>query len=183
MAAVETETVPLVKAVASNDLKAVTALLAGAADANAKNSVEIPVLVMAIRSGSTPIVDTLLKSKADPNVRDVDNDSTPLVEAINLQELDRAADIVKMLLAAGADVNAASRKEGDLLIGMTPLMFAAAKGSEDLVQLLIHKGADVNAKTASGFTALWWAKIDESKAKIETTKGVIRRLQAAGAKN
>ena len=74
---VETETVPLVKAVASNDLKAVTALLAQGADANVKNSAEVPVLVMAIRRGSAPMVEALLKNKANPNVRDVDTDYPP----------------------------------------------------------------------------------------------------------
>ena len=69
--------VPLVEAVANNDLKAVTALLAEGADANVKNSVEMPVLIMAIRRGSARIVEALLKHGADPNVRTVDTDLTP----------------------------------------------------------------------------------------------------------
>ena len=174
---VETETVPLVKAVASNDLKAVTALLAKAANANVKNSMEVPVLVMAIRLGSAPMVEALLKNKADPNVRNVDTDLTPLWEALGLKAAD-GTEIVKLLVAAGADVNTASRKEEDLLAGMTPLMLAAVSGSEDLVQLLLAKGADVNAKTPSGLTALLMAKSCESA----KNRGVIRRLEAAGAK-
>ncbi|MFI5460653.1 MAG: ankyrin repeat domain-containing protein [Isosphaerales bacterium] len=174
---VEPETVPLVRAVASNDLKAVTALLAKRANANVKNSVEVPVLVIAIRCGSAPMVEALLKNRADPNVRDVDSDSTPLWEALDLEAADRT-EIVKSLLAAGADVNAASRKEEDLLEGVTPLMIAAAGGSEDLVQLFLDKGADVNAKTPSGITALWMAK----SSGLADNKGVIRKLEAAGAK-
>lgn len=168
---VETETVPLVKAVAGNDLKTVAALLGKGADPNVKNSVEIPVLLMAIRRGSAPIVKALLKSGADPNVRDVDTDWTPL-----LYTLDRI-DIVKMLLDAGADVNAASRKDGDLTIGMTPLMLAALDGTEDVVQLLLDKGANVNARTPNGDTALSIAKELGQKNQM----GVIRRLQAAQA--
>jgi hypothetical protein len=169
---VETETVPLVKAVASNELKAVTALLAKGADPNVRNSVETPVLVLAIRRDSAPMVEALLKNGADPNIRDVDTDSPPLMEALG------RADIVKMLLAAGADVNAASRKEGDLLMGMTPLMIAALNGSEDVVQLLLDKGADVNAKSPLGFTALTLAK----QVDPEGHKSVIRKLEAAEAK-
>jgi hypothetical protein len=169
---VETETVPMVKAVASNDLKAVTALLVAGADANVKSSVGVPVLFIAIRRGAAPVVEALLKSKADPNVRDVDTDFTPLLEA-----LDRA-DIVKMLLAAGADVNAASRKEYDPLMGLTPLMHAVLDGSEDLVPLLLDRGADVNATAPSGHTALSLAnEID-----TEHHRRVARRLEAAGAK-
>ena len=107
---VETETVPLVKAVAGNDLNAVTALLAEGADANVKNSVEMPVLVMAIRLGSAPVVEALLKHGADPNVRMVDTDLTPLLHAVGLNAPVRA-EIAKALVAAGADVNAASRKK------------------------------------------------------------------------
>lgn len=175
---VETETVPLVKAVASNNLKAVTDLLAKGADANVKNRVEIPVLVMAVRQGAPSMVEALLKNRADPNVRDVDTDFTPLLEAFNRKALDRA-DIVKMLLAAGADVNAAIRKEEDLLRGFTPLMLAAGDGSEDLVQLFLDNGADVNAKSPSGDTALSMAKWSRL---AEERKGVIRKLEAAGAK-
>ena len=100
--------VPLVEAVLNNDLKAVTALLAQGADANVKSNVGVPVLLVAIRRESAPIVEALLKSGADPNVRDVDTDRTPLLEAIY------RLDIVKLLLAAGADVNGTCRKEYDL---------------------------------------------------------------------
>ncbi len=128
---------------------------------------------MAIRNESAPIVEALLKNRADPNVRDLDTDSTPLQEAIS------RADIVKMLLAAGADANAASRKEGDFLIGMTPLMAAAGKGFEDVVRLLLDKGADLNAKTPDGDTA--WSMANDER-HVEDHRGVIRMLEAAGAK-
>jgi hypothetical protein len=176
METVETETSPLVKAVAGNDLAAASALLTKGADANVKNSVGIPVLVMAIRRGSAPMVETLLKNQADPNVRDADTDLTPLWEALNLTP--ERTEIIKLLLAAGADVNATSRKERDPMKGVTPLMAAVMTGSEDLIQLLLEKGADVNAKTPSGFTALYWAKL----LKPEGREGVIRKLAVAGAK-
>jgi hypothetical protein len=171
---VETETVPLVKAVANNDLKAVTALLSKGADANVKNSVEIPVLVMAIRRGSAPIIEALLKNKADPNVRNVDTDLTPLLEALHFSP--DATGIMKMLLAAGADVNAASRKDRDVLKGVTPLLEAVMEGREDLVQLFLDNGADVNAKTRIGDTAVYYAKLPGCP------EGIARKLEAAGAR-
>ena len=176
---VETETVPLVRAVASNDLKAVTALLAQGADANVKNSVEMPVLVMAIRRGSAPVVEALLKHGADPNVRMVDTDLTPLLQAVGLDAPVRA-EIAKALVAAGADLNAASRKKDTGLFGVTPLMVAAANGCDDLVQLFLDKGADINVKTPEGFTALSLAK--SFGVHKEDNQGVIRKLEAAGAK-
>jgi uncharacterized protein len=176
---IETETVPLVKAVASNDLKAVTALLVQGADANVKNSVEMPVLVMAIKRGSASVVEALLKHGADPNIRDVDTDLPPLLLTVSPDAPVRA-EIAKALVAAGADVNAASRKKDTRLFGVTPLMFAAARGCDDLVQLFLDKGADINAKTLEGFTALSVAKsFGRHK---EDNQGVIRKLEAAGAK-
>jgi ankyrin repeat protein len=176
---VETETVPLVKAVASNDLKAVTDLLTQGADANVKNSVEMPVLIMAIRRRSAPVVEALLKHKADPNVRLVDTDLPLLVQVVGLDAPVRA-EIARALVAAGADLNAASRKRNTELFGVTPLMVAAANGCDDLVQLFLDKGADIDVKTPEGFTALSLAK--SFGLHKEDNQGVIRKLEAAGAK-
>ncbi len=174
---IETETVPLVKAVASNDLKAVTALLAQGADANVKNSVEMPVLVMAIRRGSAPVVEALLKHGANPNVRVLDTDLTPLLHAVGPDAPVRA-EIAKALVAAGANLNAASRKKGTRLFGVTPLMVAAANGCDDLVQLFLDKGADINVKTPEGFTALSAGEVDRA-----TQGGLPRRdSQARGGR-
>ena len=54
---------------------------------------------------------------------------------------------VKQHLAAGTDVNA-------IKDGVTPLMYASAKGQKEIVELLIAEGADVNAKTGDGETPL-----------------------------
>jgi uncharacterized protein len=166
------ENVPLVEVVLNNDLKAVTALLAQGADANVKSNAGVPVLLVAIRRESAPIVEALLERGADPNVRDVDTDLTALLHAIGQKE------IAKLLLAAGADVNASCRKQYDLFRGMTPLMFAASEGSEDLVQLFLDNGADFRAQTPDGDTALSQVKDMD----LKTHQGVIRKLEAAAAK-
>ena len=163
---------PLVEAVARINVNAVNNLLAAGTDANSKNSVDTPVLFTAVRSGSAAIVKALLAKHADPNVRDLDTDSTPLLEAIG------QADLVKLLLAAGADVNAASRK-GDLLVGVTPLVSAVLERDDNMVQLFLDSGADVNAKTQQGDTALTMARqFGES----EKRNRLIRKLEAASAK-
>ncbi len=175
---VEVETVPLVKAVAADDLAKAKTLLERRADANVRNSVEIPVLVMAIRRRSLPMVDALLKHGANPNVRDLDTDVSPLLEAIVLNSPERK-ELVKRLLRGGADVNARIGKDG-LLKGFTPLMLAVEPGCEDIVRLLLDKGADVNARMPDGLTVLSWAKLaggEEGK-----NQAVIRMLEAAGAK-
>ena len=106
-------------------------------------------------------------------MRNADTNWTALLEAIG------RADLVKLLLAAGAKVNVAIRNENDVLTGVTPLMLAAGEGFEDVVQLLLENGADVNATTRpTGISALSRAKLLGA----EDNRGVIRRLEAAGVK-
>ena len=96
-------------------------------------------------------------------------------------------EIIKLLIAAGADVNAKCRTGSTALVyaarygnkeivkllitagadvnakgsivddGRTALMVAAAKGNTEMAKLLIDAGADVNAKDNGDCTALNWA--------------------------
>jgi Ankyrin repeats (3 copies)/Domain of unknown function (DUF3471) len=61
-------------------------------------------------------------------------------------------EVVKTLLAKGADVNAKSP------YGQTPLFFACDRGNIEIVKMLLDKGADLNVKdTFYNSTALTWA--------------------------
>ena len=83
------------------------------------------------------------------------------------------ADVARVLIEAGADVNAKSRN------GMTALMRAAKYNNAEQVELLIESGADVNAMDKYGKTALMIAK-EEYGADYAYT--VIKLLRAAGAR-
>ena len=62
-------------------------------------------------------------------------------------------EIVEILLANGADVNAKD------IYDQTPLHHSGSvDGHKEIVDLLIDKGADVNAKNFEGGTPLDWAK-------------------------
>jgi len=58
------------------------------------------------------------------------------------------ADIVNLLIDAGADANIANR------YGLTPLIQAAINGNGEIMSLLVDAGADPNARTLQGDTAL-----------------------------
>lgn len=58
---------------------------------------------------------------------------------------------VRVLLAAGADPNAAAE------CGETALMRAVSKGNLEVVEVLLEAGGDVHAKSENGFTPLFMA--------------------------
>ena len=93
------------------------------------------------------------------------------------------AEIVKMLLDRGANVNAASPpiggevKNGPIALGnLTPLLFAAAFAPPETIKLLLDAGADVNARDMRGMTPLMLAVSSD-----HPDPRVIRMLIAKGA--
>lgn len=165
------------------------ALLSAAADTR---------LPDAAMQGDQDTVRSLLKQKIDVNSTQGDG-STALHWAAYRDDLE----MVKLLLASGANVKAATSEGAitplfmacqngdapmiDLMLkagadpnsvkanGTTPLMMAAASGSADAAKLLLDHGAEVNAKeSAHGQTALMFAAAMNRTA-------VVRLLMARGA--
>jgi hypothetical protein len=91
----------------------------------------------------------LLERGADPNKR-FDFDSMidgRLERGLTVLMMAGTADIAAALVAAGADVNAASET------GVTPLMRAAGSGRVNVVRVLLQAGADTAARDANGMHA------------------------------
>ncbi len=121
-------------------------------------------LIEAARLGRVADVKALLKEGANPNARDKEG-STALMAAAS-------GEIVRVLAAAGADVNA--QTDEDIFGSRTALRNAALLNNADKVQALLDCGADVNAKNSHGETAL-------TAAAVNGWAAVARILVARGA--
>lgn len=101
--------------------------------------------------GTTADVRKALKEGADVNIADdANNGMTPLMCAAYISQ---NKDIVRLLIDAGADVNARTETHG-----WTALMLAAMRNSgSDIVNILINSGADVALRDNGGHNALIYA--------------------------
>jgi len=105
--------------------------------------------------GNTSEVEALLKAGADPNGRLVPGSATALAWACQ----NGHEEIVKALLAAGAQVDASNES------GATGLMAAALQGHVGIVRMLLRAGAGVQktSETKAGSTVL----LMDTKARVQ----------------
>ena len=141
---------PLMAAVEKNNVQLVKFLINNNANVNAKNAYGNTVLAIAIKAcdnnsfknkNDTEIVSYLLNAGADPNVTIQGvggvlgkKGSNTLLTEIAGKGGPEAIKIVRLLIAAGADVNARN-KNGD-----TALSIAATNNNDDIAQVLREAG-------------------------------------------
>lgn len=101
----------------------------------------------AAMQGNKTLVRSLIASHADLDGAQGDG-STALHWAAMHDDLE----MVRMLLAAGANVRATTREES-----LTPLFFACQNGDSAMVEALLKAGADARAVNANGTTVLMTA--------------------------
>src|SRR5258706_15161633 len=101
----------------------------------------------AVAANDIGAVDGFLAAGIDPNVKDEESGGTALIWAAAHDE----ADIVKVLLRGGANVNAKD------MGGYTALLRALEKKNDAVAELLLTQpNLEVNAQGFSGMTALTW---------------------------
>lgn len=107
----------------------------------------------------------LIENGADVNHPLPDTGETPLHAALCKANRPAYDNVVKVLLASGANPNCATKlsaKTGAFMRdyrtkGETPLHRAAAFGTADAIQLLLDAGAIIDAKDMNGDSPLSWA--------------------------
>jgi ankyrin repeat protein len=170
------------RAVQMDDASTVRKMVGTVVNANELNPLGgEPALVLAIREGSTAVVQDLLAHPGTDLERKAVNGNTALMMAA----FKRNGDTVRALLDKGAKVNQPgwtalhyAAASGDSAIAqlliergakldalsprpsgaVTPLMMAAREGQDGIVRLLLAKGANAGLKNTEGFTAAQLAK-------------------------
>jgi ankyrin repeat protein len=131
----------LMLAIQEGQIEVAYFLIKQGANTNIKNNLKVDALILTIRN----------KEKFKDPKKMVDlliNKGASLNNALIVASHHGYIDIVKRLIAEGADVNTRNKK------GYTALIFAASQNYIDVVKFLVDKGADVNAKNKKGRTAL-----------------------------
>jgi hypothetical protein len=157
----------LMAAAGNGDLDAVNCLLDHGANTKTKTPTGFTALIAAALSGKAKVVALLLERGADPNaVCELERGilQTPAGVAASMGH----ADCLRLLMAAGADVNVQGGPYNH-----NALLGAATTASEETVHLLLAK-ANLKATDWSGSTALDWA---ERRGETD----IVRMLRQAGA--
>ena len=154
-------------------------LLKAGADINATNPNGFSPILLAIINSHYDFAAFLLDQGADANIAD-ETGRTPLYAAVDMHTLPdsnlpwpselnnqlTSLDLIRALLAHGANVNAQLKKQqpyrskvdrgADTMLGTgaTPLLRAAKAGDVAAIQVLLAKGADVKLTTKFGMTPL-----------------------------
>ena len=127
-------------------------LLADPALAHVHNRYGRTLLHDASAQGNQRMVELLLRLGADPNVK-TSGGHTPLYCVANECRATHGGNIVRVLVQAGAQVDARSRAQQS-----TALHMAARRGNTEVAKALVECGADIHARDKAGDTPLQRAK-------------------------
>jgi ankyrin repeat protein len=205
---------PLLFAARDGRVASAKVLLDHGADINIVDPDRHTALILALSSGHFDVAGLLIERGADVNMEDkvgqtalyaaVDGHTVPASNRPAPKETDdvlSSLDVIRMLLAKGAKVDAALRAQlpfrtkldrggdGVLGAGTTPLIRAAKAADIPVIRLLLERGANAKAATRNGVTAVMMAanvntREEDMTGRSKTQKDIIEAitlLVAAGA--
>jgi ankyrin repeat protein len=155
------------------NIEAVKAAIEAGIDINAIGSNGETALMYAAHYVHIPVVQALIDAGAELDILSEEDGlgegKTALMHvAESFFATGKRAEVVKMLVEAGANINLKGKE------GHTALMCAAMAGYADSTQALIEAGADLDAKDDNGNTAMMLAEGDRHPK-------IVRLLKQAGA--
>ena len=176
---------PLAEAARQGDARMVKMLLDAGSGPEGANLDGQTALMVAIKNGDLAVFNMLIDAGAKVEIVEKGQDQTPLMWAVAAPR--NAPEMVKTLIAKGANVNARARfndwpsqitseprAQYHSYGGLTTLVYAARAGCYVCVEELIKAGADVNTPTPEAITPLMVA-LDNNQ------NGVARLLLERGA--
>lgn len=168
----------LPRAAGEGQVKVVKLLLQRGASVNAYDSEGYTALHRAVEKNQLGMARLLLDNKANVNAltTHAKRTTSPLCLAVSNDQ----TEMIKLLLARGADVNKADGpgdNAGDA--GMTPLMWASQSNKPEIINLLLDRGANINATIESG---TWIGMTPLMRASWRGTPNGVKALVARGAK-
>lgn len=155
----------LMTAVDNGNTESALALISKGARTDLHNKKDKTVLEIALQKKNWSVVTALAKAGANFDKQDRDG-RTRLLEALQSDEEDK--ELIKILIAAGADVNIADKYD------QTPFTEAVNRKLFEIASLMVQKGADVNAVRFKNntYSALMYAieigQMEFAKVLIET---------------
>ncbi|XP_061091867.1 ankyrin repeat domain-containing protein 50 [Conger conger] len=166
---------PLIAAAYMGHREAVEALLVHGARVDAHDSdgrTALCVAAMCVPAaaggrGHGDVVSALLERGADPSHRDSDG-MTPLL----LAAYEGQAQVLELLLEAGADVDESAGLRGNASAAVTPLLAAASMGHGAVVSTALFWGATADAIDGEGRTAL---SLAAARGSVEVVRALLDR--------
>jgi ankyrin repeat protein len=172
----------------TGDLRGATPLWVAAYGANGftGDAFNASVLRPHFADSSAEVIQTLLEAGADQHLT-TDDGTTPLMMAAGLGRATHTPgqlrgvrspsgeEAVRILLDAGADVNAVNEAD------FTALHGAAFRGLNEIVQILVERGADINARDFRGRTAFRLAEGSKQSFQFQVWPETAALLRELGA--
>lgn len=138
-------------AIKNKQVPVIDALIKAGANLNQFHNNQTPIYIASMNDDEVEIVSMLIAGGADVNLGEKGSFGSTARSPLWVATVYDYAETIKVLLAAGADIENAYEQ------GWTALLTAAYRNKNKALRVLLDAGAKVNIKTKEGFTPIYAA--------------------------